>query len=135
MRPTAFQAEKDFAAVSYVADVPNVVLANPATGFKTMADLLAAARARPGQLNWGSPGIGSTGHIALEMLKQLAKVDIVHVPYKGASQATADLLGGQIQLSGDNVPTALPHVQRRQARRARRDGRTASSPRCRALRR
>jgi tripartite-type tricarboxylate transporter receptor subunit TctC len=106
-----YQADKDFAAVSYVADVPNVVLANPATGFKNMEDMLAAARARPGQLNWGSPGIGSTGHIALEMLKQEAKVDIVHVPYKGASQATADLLGGQIQLSGDNVPTALPHIK------------------------
>ena len=108
---TPFNAETDFAAVSYVADVPNVVLANPATGFKSMDDMLAAARARPGQLNWGSPGVGSTGHIALEMLKQQAKVDIAHVPYKGASQATADLLGGQIQLSGDNVPTALPHVR------------------------
>ena len=108
---TPYQADKDFAAVSYVADVPNVVLANPATGFKNMQDLLAAARARPGQLNWGSPGVGSTGHIALEMLKQQAKVDIVHVPYKGASQATADLLGGQIQLSGDNVPTALPNIK------------------------
>lgn len=108
---TPFQAHKDFAAVSYVADVPNVILANPATGFRNMEDMLTAARARPGQLNWGSPGVGSTGHIALEMLKQQAKVDIVHVPYKGASQATADLLGGQIQLSGDNVPTALPHVR------------------------
>jgi tripartite-type tricarboxylate transporter receptor subunit TctC len=108
---TPYQADKDFAAVSYVADVPNVVLANPATGFKNMQDLLAAARARPGQLNWGSPGVGSTGHIALEMLKQQARVDIVHVPYKGASQATADLLGGQIQLSGDNVPTALPNIK------------------------
>ena len=108
---TPFQADKDFAAVSYVANVPNVVLANPATGFANMEDMLAAARARPGQLNWGSPGVGSTGHIALEMLKQQAKVDIAHVPYKGASQATADLLGGQIQLSGDNVPTALPYVR------------------------
>lgn len=107
----AFQPDKDFAAVSYVADVPNVVLANPATGFKNMQDLLAAARARPGQLTWGSPGVGSTGHLALEILKQLAKVDMVHVPYKGASQATADLLGGQIQLAGDNVPTALPHIK------------------------
>jgi tripartite-type tricarboxylate transporter receptor subunit TctC len=108
---TPFQDDKDFAAVSYVADVPNVILANPATGFRNVEDMLAAARARPGQLNWGSPGVGSTGHIALEMLKQQAKVDIVHVPYKGASQATADLLGGQIQLSGDNVPTALPNVR------------------------
>jgi tripartite-type tricarboxylate transporter receptor subunit TctC len=108
---TPFQADKDFVAVSYVADVPNVVLANPGTGFKSMDDMLALARARPGQLNWGSPGVGSTGHIALEMLKQQAKVDIAHVPYKGAAQATTDLLGGQIQLSGDNVPTAIPHVK------------------------
>src|SRR5581483_704765 len=105
-----FRAETDFAPVSYVADVPNVILANPATGWRNVADLIAAARAQPGKLNWGSPGVGSTGHLMLEMLKQQAKVDIVHVPYKGASQATNDLLGGQIQLSGDNLPTALPHI-------------------------
>ncbi|HVF63353.1 MAG TPA: tripartite tricarboxylate transporter substrate binding protein [Casimicrobiaceae bacterium] len=108
---TPYQADKDFAAVSHVADVPNVILANPASGLRSVADLIAAARARPGQLSWGSPGVGSTGHISLEMLKQLANVDIVHVPYKGAAQATTDLLGGQIQLAGDNVPTALPNVR------------------------
>ena len=108
---TPFQAERDFAAVSYVADVPNVIIANPATGFRNVGDLLAAARARPGQLTWGSPGVGSTGHISLEMLKQMANVDILHVPYKGAAQATADLLGGQIQLAADNVPTALPNIR------------------------
>ena len=108
---TSYQAERDFVAVSHVADVPNVILANPATGLRNVGDLVAAARARPGQLSWGSPGVGSTGHIALEMLKQLANVDIVHVPYKGASQATTDLLGGQIQLAADNVPTAVPHVR------------------------
>jgi tripartite-type tricarboxylate transporter receptor subunit TctC len=106
-----FAEDKDFVAVSYVADVPNVILANPSTGFRNLADVLAAARAKPGQLNWGSPGIGSTGHIALEMLKQQAKVDIVHVPYKGAAQATTDLLGGQIQLAADNVPTAVPNIK------------------------
>jgi tripartite-type tricarboxylate transporter receptor subunit TctC len=105
-----FKADADFTAVSHVADVPNVILANPATGFRNVADLLAAARAQPGKLNWGSPGVGSTGHLMLELLKQQAKVDIVHVPYKGASQATTDLLGGQIQLSGDNLPTALPNI-------------------------
>ena len=107
----SFRPEKDFAAVSHVADVPNVILTNPATGFKNMADLLAAAKARPGQLNWGSPGVGSTGHIQLELLKQLANVDIAHVPYKGASQAATDLLAGHIQLSGDNVPTALDLIR------------------------
>lgn len=107
----SFRPEKDFEAVSYVADVPNVILTNPSTGLKNIGDLLAAAKARPGQLNWGSPGVGSTGHIQLEMLKQLANVNIAHVPYKGASQATADLLAGHIQLSGDNVPTALEQIR------------------------
>lgn len=106
-----FDPAKDFAAVSYVADVPNVILANPATGLKNIPDLLAQARARPGQLNWGSPGVGSTGHIQLELLKQLASVDIAHVPYKGASQASADLIAGHIQLAGDNVPTALENIR------------------------
>ena len=106
----SYNAEKDFTAVSYVANVPNVILANPGTGFKNVADLLAAARANPGKLNWGSPGVGSTGHLQLELLKQLAHVDIVHVPYKGASQATADLLAGHIQVTGDNVPTSLAYV-------------------------
>ncbi|GAB1575544.1 Bug family tripartite tricarboxylate transporter substrate binding protein [Bordetella petrii] len=106
-----FDPAKDFAAVSYVADVPNVILANPATGLKNIPDLLARAKAKPGQLNWGSPGVGSTGHIQLELLKQLSGVDIAHVPYKGASQASADLIAGHIQLAGDNVPTALENIR------------------------
>ncbi len=107
----SFDPAKDFTAVSYVADVPNVILANPATGFKNMGDLLEAARKRPGELDWGSPGVGSTGHIQLELLKQLSGVDIAHVPYKGAAQATTDLIAGHIQLAGDNVPTALENIR------------------------
>ncbi|AKQ55004.1 tripartite tricarboxylate transporter substrate binding protein [Bordetella hinzii] len=107
----SFDPARDFAAVSYVADVPNVILTHPASGIKDIPDLLARARREPGKLNWGSPGVGSTGHIALELLKQLAKVDISHVPYKGASQASADLLAGHIELAGDNVPTALENVR------------------------
>ena len=107
----SFKPDTDFAAVSYVADVPNVILTNPATGLKNIDELLAAAKARPGKLNWGSPGVGSTGHIQLELLKQLASVDITHVPYKGASQAKADLLAGHIQLAGDNVPTAVEQIR------------------------
>jgi tripartite-type tricarboxylate transporter receptor subunit TctC len=106
-----FDPARDFAAVSYVADVPNVILAYPGTGFKNMQDLIAAAKAHPGELNWGSPGVGSTGHIQLELLKQLAGVNIEHVPFKGAAQASADLVAGHIQLSGDNVPTALGYIR------------------------
>ncbi|MBU4611533.1 tripartite tricarboxylate transporter substrate binding protein [Achromobacter sp. GG226] len=107
----SFDPAKDFTAVSYVADVPNVIVTNPASGLKTIQDLLDRARAEPGKLNWGSPGVGSTGHIQLELLKQLTGVDISHVPYKGAAQASADLMAGHIDLAGDNVPTALPHIR------------------------
>ncbi len=107
----SFRPEMDFAAVSHVADVPNVFLTSPVTGFKNIADLVAAAKARPGQINYGSPGVGSTGHIMLEMLKQLANVDITHVPYKGASQVAIDLLAGRIQVGGDNVPTAIENIR------------------------
>lgn len=106
-----FDPAKDFTAVSYVADVPNVLLANPATSIKNIADLLERAKAEPGKLNWGSPGVGSTGHIQLELLKQLTGVDISHVPYKGAAQATTDLIAGHIQFAGDNVPTALENIR------------------------
>src|SRR5690606_30998590 len=95
-----FDPAKHFTAVSYVADVPNVILANPALGVKTIPDLLERARANPGKLDWGSPGVGSTGHIQLELMKQLAGVDISHVPYKGAAQASADLMAGHIDLAG-----------------------------------
>jgi len=110
-REMPFDPAKAFAAVSYVADVPNVILAYPGTGFKNMKDLLTYAKANPGKLNWGSPGVGSTGHIQLELLKQSAGVDITHVPFKGASQASADLVAGHIELSGDNVPTALELIR------------------------
>lgn len=107
----SFDPAKDFTAVSYVADVPNVILANPAANIKNIPELLERAKAKPGALNWGSPGVGSTGHIQLELLKQLSGVDISHVPYKGAAQATTDLIAGHIQLSGDNVPTALENIR------------------------
>ncbi|CAJ48194.1 Bug family tripartite tricarboxylate transporter substrate binding protein [Bordetella avium] len=107
----AFDPARDFAAVSYVADVPNVILTSPASGMKNIDDVLARARQQPGSLNWGSPGVGSTGHIALELLKKLGKVELAHVPYKGASQASADLLAGHIDLAGDNVPSALEQIR------------------------
>ncbi len=106
-----YDPSKDFAPVAYVVQVPNVVLTNPQSGFKTIADVVRAAKESPDKLNWGSPGVGSSGHLILEMFKQRAQVEIAHVPYKGASQATNDLLGGQIQLSGDNLPTALSFIR------------------------
>ncbi len=106
-----FDPATSLTAVSYVADVPNVIVAHPGSGLKTIKDVLDRARAEPGKLNWGSPGVGSTGHIQLELLKQLSGVNISHVPYKGAAQATTDLIAGHIQLAGDNVPTALENIR------------------------
>ncbi|MGX9935533.1 Bug family tripartite tricarboxylate transporter substrate binding protein [Advenella kashmirensis] len=108
---TGYDAQADFAPVAYIAEVPNVVLSNPGTGLKNMADLIKRAKQDPTALNWGSPGVGSTGHLALELLLQKTGISINHIPYKGASQATNDLLGGQIQLSGDNLPTALSFIK------------------------
>ncbi|OWT73788.1 MULTISPECIES: tripartite tricarboxylate transporter substrate binding protein [unclassified Achromobacter] len=106
-----FDPEKDFAPVAYVADVPNVILAYPGTGLKNMRDLIDYAKAHPGKLNWASPGVGSTAHIELEVLKQMTGVDIVHVPFKGASQVSADLIAGHVELAGDNLPTALGYIK------------------------
>lgn len=102
---------KDFAPVAFVARVANVVIASPTTQFKTMHDLIRAAKERPGELNWGTPGIGSSGHLALELIKQQTGIDIAHVPYKGASQARNDLLAGTIELGSDNLPTALAAIK------------------------
>jgi tripartite-type tricarboxylate transporter receptor subunit TctC len=107
----SFDPAKDLTAVSYVADVPNVIVANPGANIKNIAQLLEQAKAKPGELNWGSPGVGSTGHMQLELLKQLTGADIAHVPYKGAAAATSDLIAGHIQLAGDNVPTALANIR------------------------
>src|SRR5690606_12988522 len=99
----SFDPAKDFAAVSYVADVPNVILTNPQSGLKNMEDVIKRAKAEPGILNWGTPDVGSSGH--------MSGVDIAHGPYKGAAQATTDLMAGHITLSGDNVPTALANIR------------------------
>lgn len=108
---TGYDAQADFSPVVYIAEVPNVILSNPGTGIKNMTDLIKRAKEDPTALNWGSPGVGSTGHLALELLLQKTGISINHIPYKGASQATNDLLGGQIQLSGDNLPTALSFIK------------------------
>lgn len=102
---------KDFSSVVYMVRVANVVVTTPATGFRNMRDVIEAARAQPGKLNWGTPGVGSSGHLSLELIKQQAGLDITHVPYKGAGQARNDMLGGVIQLAGDNLPTALSAIR------------------------
>ncbi len=102
---------KDFAPVALVAQVPNILVVNPAVPAKTVRELIDLARAKPGYLNFASGSTGSTGHLAGELFNTMAGVKMVHIPYKGAAPATADLLAGQVQLMFDNLASALPNVK------------------------
>jgi tripartite-type tricarboxylate transporter receptor subunit TctC len=87
-----------------------VVVVNPSLPVKTLGELIAYAKANPGKINFGSAGAGGITHLACELLKSEAKIDVVHVPYKGAAPAVADLLGGQVQMGIFDVPVVLPHI-------------------------
>jgi len=102
---------KDFTLLSQIAAVPNVVSVHPSVPARTMAELLAYLKRNPGKLNYGTPGVGSLGHLIGETFKYSAKVDLIHVPYRGAGPALNDALGGQVQVLFDNLPSSLPHIQ------------------------
>ncbi len=102
---------KDFTPVALVAQVPNILVVNPSVPAKSVKELIEFARARPGYLNFGSGSTGSTGHLAGELFKTMAGVQMVHIPYKGGAPAMADLLAGQVQLMFDNLANALPNVR------------------------
>ena len=106
-----YDAAKDFAPVALVAQVPNILVVNPAVPVNSVRELIELARAKPGTLNFASGSTGSTGHLAGELFKTMAGVDMMHIPYKGAAPATTDLLAGQVQLMFDNLANALPNVK------------------------
>ena len=106
-----FDPIKDFAPLTRVANVPNLLVANPAQPYKSVKDLIAYAKANPGKVNFGSSGNGSSIHLSGELFKSLAKVDMQHVPYKGSAPAVTDLLGNQIGIMFDNMPSAIQHVR------------------------
>lgn len=106
-----FSIEKDFTAVTMLATTPNVLVAHPGTGLKSVEDLVKAAKARPDSLSYGSPGVGSGLHLAGELFKSQAGVDILHVAYKGTAPALNDVLGGTIPMMFSNLPAVLPHLQ------------------------
>jgi tripartite-type tricarboxylate transporter receptor subunit TctC len=107
---------KDFVPVAPLSIVPNVLIVNAASSYKSLKDLVDYARANPGKLSFGSSGIGTSIHLASELLKQQARIDMVHIPYTGAAQAAVDLLGGRIDLMFDSAPTALVNVSGGRAR-------------------
>ncbi len=102
---------KDFAALNYIGYAPSLLVANAATPYKSVNDLIEAARARPDTLLYASTSNGSSAHLFMELFKSLTKTSLVHVPYKGNGPAMIDLLGGQVPVMFANLPNGLPHVQ------------------------
>jgi tripartite-type tricarboxylate transporter receptor subunit TctC len=106
-----YDAARDFIPVTQVASTPNVLVVNPAVPATNVREFIAYAKANPGKLNFGSGSTGSAGHLAGELFKTMAGVEMTHVPYKGAAPAMTDLIGGQIQLMFDNLASSLAQVR------------------------
>ena len=106
-----YDVKKDFAFITLVVRVPEVLAVHPSVPANSLQELIAYAKANPGKVNFGSAGSGSITHLAGELLKAEAKIDIVHVPYKGAAPAVNDLLGGQVQMGIFDVPVLLGHIR------------------------
>jgi tripartite-type tricarboxylate transporter receptor subunit TctC len=106
-----FDTYKDLTPVTNLAQVPNVLVVHPSVPAKTFAELIAYAKANPGKLNFASPGAGSGAHLAGELLKVDASIDMVHVPYKGLAPAVNDLLGGNTQLMFAGISTVIQYVR------------------------
>jgi tripartite-type tricarboxylate transporter receptor subunit TctC len=102
---------KDFAGVSLISRIPLVLVVNPTILASSVAELIALAKAKPGELSYATSGIGSTGHVAQEVFNRMAGISMLHVPYKGNAQALVDLLGGQVGVMFDQLSTSLPHVR------------------------
>ena len=106
-----FDTLRDFAAISQLTSMPQLLVVHPSVPVKTVKELIFYAKSRPGQLNFASGGSGTAIHLAGELFKTMANVDMVHIAYKGSAPAMTDLLGGQVSLMFDQILTALPHVQ------------------------
>jgi tripartite-type tricarboxylate transporter receptor subunit TctC len=102
---------KDFVAISQTIDVPLVLVINPALPAKTVKELIALAKLRPGELTNAASGVGSTGHVAAERFSRQAGIKVLHVQYKGAAPAVVDLLGGHVMMRFDQVTTSLAHIE------------------------
>jgi tripartite-type tricarboxylate transporter receptor subunit TctC len=106
-----YSVERDFAPVSLVASVPSVLVVHPSMPVKSVKDLVALAKAKPGAINYASTGNGTLPHLAAEFFKQQAKIDMVHVAYKGSAPATTDLLGGNVQVFFGNMLSVIEQVR------------------------
>ena len=111
LQSAPFDAVRDFAPVSMPSRIPNMIVVHPSLAVKSVRDLIALGKARPGELNYGSGTSGSSTQLAAELFKAMAGVEIVRVPYKGTGPALLGLLGGQVQLMFPNAPAVTPHIK------------------------
>jgi tripartite-type tricarboxylate transporter receptor subunit TctC len=110
-RKMPYDPLKDLTPIAYFGSTPNILVCHPSLPARSVQGLVELAKSKPGQLNYASAGIGGSVHLAAELFKSVAKVEMVHVPYKGSGPALIDLLGGQTQLMFSTMPPALPHVK------------------------
>jgi tripartite-type tricarboxylate transporter receptor subunit TctC len=106
-----YDTVKDFASAAFLVTGPNILVVNPALPATSVKELIALAKSKPGQLNFGSGGVGQTPHLAGELFKSMAGVEMNHIPYKGGAPATADLIGGRISVMFGGMVLTLPHVK------------------------
>ena len=106
-----YDTERDFAPITLMARAPNALVAHPSLPARSVAELIALARSKPGAINYASGGNGSTPHLAAALFASMAGVELTHVPYKGTAPATADLVGGQVQIAFLGIPAVLPYAK------------------------
>ena len=111
MAKPGYDSLKDFTPVSQTVSMPQVLVVHPSVKASSLKELIALAKARPGELNYSSSGSGSSSHLAIELLKYMTGINLVHVPFKGSGQSMPALLAGQVQMIFDPLPTSLPHVK------------------------
>ena len=111
MKNMPYDPLKDFEPIAFVLDAEGLLVVNPSLPVKNVRELIAYIKANPGKISYGSGGVGTTSHLAGELFKTLAKVDMVHIPYKGNALAITDLIGGQTQIMFATMPTVLPYVK------------------------
>jgi tripartite-type tricarboxylate transporter receptor subunit TctC len=110
-RKMPYDPLKDLAPIAYLGSTPNILVVHPSMPVRSVRELISLARSKPGQLNYASAGTGGSVHLAAELFKSMARVDILGVPYKGSGPALIDLMGGQTQLMFSTMPPALPHAK------------------------
>src|SRR3954464_5836881 len=106
-----YRTPEDFAAITVLASAPNVLVVHPSVAAQSVRELITLAKAKPGAMVYATSGVGTSGHLAMELFKHMAGVDMVHVPYKGAGAATAAIVGGQVQVLSTALGAALPQMK------------------------